>query len=227
MPGIRSGARAITVAVVCAAPLVARAGAAPAYPEPELHAALAISEAELDPLPPGDPRRGAVLVALAVRRHAEASEALGQEQVGHELALTQWRPPGAAEEPAPAGRSPSPSTPRTDALRAQAVSYAQRALDEAPSTPELPDALIAGGLDAERLGRTREALRLLGALLRRFPASLHAGDAWLALGEHHVRNGELTRARVALEEAQRRGRPAVRAWAASRMSELTARVGAR
>ena len=224
MPGFRSSSRrAVAVAVLCALPLVVR-GADAAPPEPELRAPLNVTEAELDGLPPGDPRRGPVLVQLAVRRHADAGDALGHEQLGHELALTQGRAIGSSEAAAPVP-VPSRSTPRTDALRAEVVALAERAMEEAPGAPDLPDALIVGGIDADRLGRAREALRLLGALIRRHPASAHVGDAWLALGEHHLRNGELTRARIAYEEADRRGRPAVRDWSASRMRELRARVG--
>jgi hypothetical protein len=227
MAGIGCGVgRLIVVAIACAVPSLVRAAepTVVAAPEPEVHVPLAASDAELESLAPGDPRRGAVLVRLALRRHADAAEAQLRERESRERGLAERR---AGPEAGPSAGGPersSRSSPRADALRAQAVGYALRVLEEAPDAPDLPDALIVAAIDAERIGRSREALRMLGVLLRRHAGSAQAADAWLALGEHHLRNADLTRARIAFDEAERRGRAAVRAWAAARNAELRAAV---
>jgi hypothetical protein len=215
---------AAATCAACLCPGLAGAGGAAALapPEPELRVPASASEKDLDALPPGDPRRVRLLVDLALRRHAESLQAEQMEErdradaaaidavdgdmpfIGEDL------DPGAAVR----------ATPHADALRAEAVSFALRAEDEGPGSAEVVDALIVGGLDADRIGRGADAVRLLGLVIRRHAGSRHAGDAWLALGERHLRRGDLTRARAALEQAARIGRPAVRAWAEARRVEL-------
>jgi hypothetical protein len=159
--------------------------------------------------------RGTLLAGLAVRRHVEAGLAEAEERALHQRARS-LSPAGAAS-PAAAALT----TPRADALRAEAVRLAQQALEEAPGSAELPEALLAGGVDATRIGRPREGLRMLALLIRRFPESAVVGEAWLALGEHHLRAGELTRARAALEQAERTGGAAGRPLAAARLADVS------
>ena len=211
---------ALPLALALTQPLVRADDAAP--PAPELRVpAPDVREADADALAPEDPRRAALLADLAVRRHAEADALERDEQAAHQQAMARWRE--APGDPGGAARLPPPAlaTPRADALRAQVVRLAERVMEEAPGAPELADALMVAGLDAERIGRSRDALRMLGLLIRRFPTSALAPHAWLALGEHHLRAGELTRARVAFDQAERRGAAPVRAWAAKRLAELT------
>ena len=66
----------------------------------------------------------------------------------------------------------------------------------------------------------RDALHLLGALVRRHPDSPLVPDAWLALGERHLHEGDLTRARAAFEVVERSGGPAAAAWSAARLADL-------
>jgi len=202
------------------AALLAAAGAAaedPAPPPPELPApAGALPESVLDELLPDDPRRPEILVDLALTRHAEAEAMEAEEQRAHGDALARWR---AAE-----ARTPPPvmATPRGDARRAEAVRLAVRALDEAKgvaSFPRAPAALLVAGLDADRIGLARDALRWLGRLVRRHPESPLAADGWLALGEHHLREGDLTQARAAFEVVARVSRPELRAWAEARLAQ--------
>jgi hypothetical protein len=49
--------------------------------------------------------------------------------------------------------------------------------------------------------------------------------AWLALGEYHLRAGELTRARAALEQAERTSGPAQRPLAAVRLADASLMAG--
>ena len=216
--------RALALALLCAGPCAAQAAEGDQPPEPEVVVPLVVPEAELDALAAGDPRRADLLVKLAVRRHADAVEMARAEAQAHELALREWRAENEAVVPPVRRPPPARATPRADALRAQSVTFTQRALAESPEAAGLPPALLVGGIDADRIGRPRDALKMLAFLIRRFPEDRHVPDAWLAIGEHHLRRGDLTRARVAFEVAQRRGTTAVRAWAAGRLGEMGQRA---
>ncbi|HYS83327.1 MAG TPA: tetratricopeptide repeat protein, partial [Anaeromyxobacteraceae bacterium] len=187
---------------------------APRPPAPALEAASRPPrEAEVEALPEGDPRRPGQFLDLALTRHEEAEELEAQERQAHDEALARWR---AARD----GPRPAFATPRADARRAEAVRLAGRALDEGAGFERAPEALLVAGLDAERIGRSRDALHLLGALVRRHPESRLVPDAWLALGERHLREGDLTRARAAFEVVTRRGTPAAAAWSWARLAEV-------
>jgi tetratricopeptide (TPR) repeat protein len=171
-----------------------------APPEPPLASRGDASEASADALPAADASRPSILLDLALRRHAEAAHAGAEE------------------------RERSAATPRADARRAEAVRLAEKALEAAAdgdgAFARAPEALLVAGLDAARIGRARDALRHLGALVRRHPDDALAPYAWVALGEHHAAEGDLTRARAAFEVASRTGDAAVRGWAAARRAEL-------
>ncbi|MFL5271584.1 MAG: tetratricopeptide repeat protein, partial [Anaeromyxobacteraceae bacterium] len=175
-----------------------------APPEPALAARGDASEASADALPAADASRPSLLLDLALRRHAEAARAGAEERSVR----------GAA------------ATPRADAKRAEAVRLAEKALEAAAAADpddafaRAPEALLVAGLDAGRIGRARDALRHLGALVRRHPDDALAPYAWVALGEHHAAEGDLTRARAAFEVASRTGDAPVHGWAAARRAEL-------
>jgi tetratricopeptide (TPR) repeat protein len=211
---IGAAAALFAVAVTAAA---AASTDAPA-PAPDLPApAGVLPESAIDELQPDDPRRPELLVDLALARHAEAEALEAEERRAHLEALARWRA-GAAGTPAPVS-----ATPRGDARRAEAVRLAERALEETQGLsafPRTPAALLVAGIDADRIGRPRDALRWLGRLVRRYPESPLAVDGWVALGEHHLREGNLTQARAALEVAARASRrPELRAWAEARLAE--------
>ncbi len=211
-----------TAAWACPRPARAAGDAALGPPEPDVRVPASASEKEADAFPPGDARRIRLLVDLALRRHAES---LQVEQVEGRASADAAALADADRDVPPISDDLEPgaavrATPHADALRAESVAFALRAEEEGSGSPEIDDALIVGGLDADRIGRGADAVRLLGILVRRHGDSRHAGDAWLALGERHLRGGDLTRARAALEQAQRIGRPEVRAWAAARRAEL-------
>jgi tetratricopeptide (TPR) repeat protein len=135
----------------------------------------------------------------------------------------------AAVEAEERAAGPVAATPRADALRAEAARLAQRAMEEADFSAPVafrgePEALLVLGLDLGRLGWPREAARALASLVRRFPDSPLAPDAWLALGEHHLVEDDLTRARAAFEVASRAGRAEVRGWSEARLAEVALRV---
>ncbi|GEJ58250.1 tetratricopeptide repeat protein [Anaeromyxobacter diazotrophicus] len=197
------------------------AGAARAEPSeppaPELPSpAGVLPEAAVDALPPEDPRRPDLLLDLALARHAEAEATEAEERRARDEDLARWRA-GPPQRPAPAN-----ATPRGDVRRAEAVRLAERALEAGQELPfaRAPEALLVAGGDADRIGRGRDALRWLGRLVRRYPESPLAAEGWLALGEHHLREGDLTRARAAFEVAARAPRPALRAWAEARLAEV-------
>lgn len=214
-----AGWRAWLSAAALALCAVAR-GEPPGPPPPELAAPAApLPEPDVDALPADDPRRPDLLLDLALARHAEAEALEAEERSAHAEALARWRA-GDGRAPAPA---PAVATPRADARRAEAARLAERALEEAQALPAFaraPEALLVAGADAGSVGRARDALRWLGRLVRRYPESPLAPDGWAALGEHHLEQGDLTRARAALEVAARQGRPALRAWAEARLAEV-------
>ncbi len=196
------------------ASLAAGQDARPPPPAPSLPIASApLREAEVEALPEGDPSRPGLFLDLALSRHAEAQALEAEEQRAHAEALARWRA-------ARGGPRPALATPRADARRAEAVRLAGRALDEGEGFARAPEALLVAGLDADRIGRSRDALRLFGALVRRHPESPLVPDAWLALGERHLHEGDLTRARAAFEVVARSGGPAAAAWSAARLAEV-------
>jgi tetratricopeptide (TPR) repeat protein len=242
MPAVRAlgvMALAIGASLAAHAPREER----PRPPAPELPVPGAeLAEARVDAIPPGDRRRPELLLDLALRRHAEAEALEGEERRAHREALVRWREAAAARDAAAREPPPALATPRADARRSEAVRLAERALEEASALHVAlhgeegrPDsgssfrgeaeALLVAGIDAERIGRAKDALRMLGALVRRFPASPLVPDAWLALGEHHLGERDLTRARAAYEVAARTGGPEVSGWAAARLAEVALEAG--
>jgi tetratricopeptide (TPR) repeat protein len=205
--------RGVATVLALAASLATAQGARP--PEPPLRPASAalLREVEVEALPEGDPRRPGLFLDLALSRHEEAAALEEEERRAHAEPLARWRATGE-------GARPALATPRADACRAEAVRLAGRALDEGEGFARAPEALLVGGLDAERIGRSRDALRLLGALVRRHPESPLVPDAWLALGERHLYEGDLTRARAAFEVVARSGMPGAAAWSTARLAEV-------
>lgn len=213
---MRRGVRG-AVAVVASLLAAAAAGEPGRPPEPALPAPQAVvAERDAEALERGDARRAELLLDLALVRHAEAQALEAEERRAQGEAASR---PGAD----PAGAAPALTTPRADARRAEAVRLAERALEEAEDSPAFaraPEALLVAGLDADRIGRGREALRWLGRLVRRHAASPLAAEAWAAIGEHHLQAGDVTRARPALEAAAASSRAELRAWADARLVEL-------
>jgi hypothetical protein len=184
-----------------------------------------VPEARVDALAQGDVRRPELLLDLALSRHAEAERVELEERRAHAEAEARWSEAARAEGPQPEP-PPALATPRADALRAEAVRLAERALAEAAPFRGGPEALLVAGVDAGRIGRGRDALRFLAELVRHHAESAPAQDAWLALGERRLADGELTRARAAFEAAGRGDRDEVRAFARERLAEVDRRVGA-
>ncbi len=207
-------------------PAAGSADVHPAFPDrppaPELSAPAAgaeLRQSALDALPAGV--RAPLLLDLALRRHHEAEEIARDETQARAGALARWRAAGSSAQP-----PPPQATPRADERRAQAVSLAERALEEGgASFPRAPEALLVAGLDSGQVGRPREGLRHLGALVRRYPGHSLAQDAWLALGERHLHERELTRARAAFEVAARGSRLDVRAFALARLADTALQAG--
>jgi len=204
----------IATVLVLMAELAAGQDARQLAPAPSLPTASSpLREAEVEALPEGDPSRPGLFLDLALSRHAEAQALEAEEQRAYAEALARWR---ASRD----GPRPALATPRADARRAEAVRLAGRALDEGEGFARAPEALLVAGLDADRIGRSRDAMRLLGALVRRHPESPLVPDAWLALGERHLHEGDLTRARAAFEVVVRSGGPAAAAWSEARLAEV-------
>jgi hypothetical protein len=167
-----------TLAAAAVAPGAAASDRAPppGFPAPGPE----VAEGRIDELPAGDVRRAELLLDLALRRHAEAEALADEERSAHASALARWRA-------APSGGAPPRATPRADGRRAEAARLAQRALEEGgPGFGGAPEALLVIGLDLDRVGRSREALRALAAVVRRHgehrspptPGSRSASTTW-------------------------------------------------
>jgi tetratricopeptide (TPR) repeat protein len=220
MSRLRACAAALALAATVAALHAVAAEPGPAAPEPRLPAPALpvpgadVPEARIDELPRGDVRRAELLLDLALRRHADAEAAEREELRLHAEAVARWR-----DAPVAAPAPPPLATPRADERRAEAVRLAERALEEGPPFRGAAEALFVAGLDAGRIGRGKDALRFLAELVRRHAASPLAQDAWLALAERRLADGDLTRARAAFEAAGRGERRDVRAFALARLAE--------
>ncbi len=80
-----------------------------------------------------------------------------------------------------------------------------RLLKTFPKYPRRDEVLFSLAYDLEDVGRDEEAVAQYRALLRDFPASRYAPDAWLELGNHAFDTGNLAAAQDAYQHASRVG----------------------
>ena len=152
--------------VVCCALLLppalapSQTSAPPEFPVPRS----SMPESGVDGLPASDPRRHELFLDLALLRHREAEELERLERRAHADAVACWRDAQRVGQAGLSSPAPPLATPRADTQRSEAVRLAQRALDERPESPVAPLALLVAGIDAERIGRRKEAARMLRML---------------------------------------------------------------
>ena len=106
----------------------------------------------------------------------------------------------------------------SDAARLRAMDAYARLLKAFPKYPRRDEVLFSLAYDLEDVGRNEEAVAQYRLLLRDFPASRYAPDAWLELGNHAFDAGSLAAAQEAYQHASRVGSPRVRSYATYKLA---------
>ena len=107
---------------------------------------------------------------------------------------------------------------RSEAVRARAMEVYERLLRQYPRYPRRDEVLFSLAYDLEDVGRGEEAVVRYRALIRDFPRSRYAPDAWLELGNHAFDAAHLAAARDAYQHAVRVGSPRVRNYATYKLA---------
>jgi tetratricopeptide (TPR) repeat protein len=106
----------------------------------------------------------------------------------------------------------------SEAVRARAMDAYARLLKVYPRYPRRDEVLFSLAYDLEDVGRGQEAVERYRALIRDFPGSRYAPDAWLELGNHAFDTGNLAVAQDAYQHAARIGSPRVRSYAVYKLA---------
>jgi tetratricopeptide (TPR) repeat protein len=106
----------------------------------------------------------------------------------------------------------------SDAVRTRAMDAYARLLKSFPKYPRRDEVLFSLAYDLEDVGRGDEAVQQYRALLRDFPKSKYAPDAWLELGNHAFDKGKLAEAQDAYQHAARVGSARVRSYATYKLA---------
>jgi tetratricopeptide (TPR) repeat protein len=101
----------------------------------------------------------------------------------------------------------------SEAVRARAMESYARLLETFPKYQRRDEVLFSLAYDLEDVGRGDEAVAQYRVLLRDFPASRYAPDAWLELGNQAFDKGNLATAQDAYQHAARVGSARVRSYA--------------
>ena len=106
----------------------------------------------------------------------------------------------------------------SEAVRSRAMEAYARLLKAFPKYPRRDEVLFSLAYDLEDVGRSEEAVTQYRALLRDFPSSRYAPDAWLEIGNHAFDAGNVAVAQDAYEHASRMGSPRVRSYATYKLA---------
>jgi tetratricopeptide (TPR) repeat protein len=106
----------------------------------------------------------------------------------------------------------------SDAVRTRAMDSYGRLLKTFPKYQRRDEVLFSLAYDLEDVGRGDEAVQQYRALLRDFPKSKYAPDAWLELGNHAFEKGKLAEAQDAYQHAARVGSARVRSYATYKLA---------
>ncbi|HTS82868.1 MAG TPA: tetratricopeptide repeat protein [Myxococcaceae bacterium] len=107
---------------------------------------------------------------------------------------------------------------QSEAARARAMDAYARLLKSFPRYPRRDEVMFSLAYDLEDVGRSEEAAGQYRALLRDFPRSRFAPDAWLELGNRAFDAGALAAAQDAYQHAGRIGSPRVRSYATYKLA---------
>jgi len=106
----------------------------------------------------------------------------------------------------------------SDAVRSRAMDSYARLLKVFPKYERRDEVLFSLAYDLEDVGRGDEAVVQYRALIRDFPTSKYAPDAWLELGNHAFDKGNLATAEDAYQHASRIGSARVRSYATYKLA---------
>ena len=106
----------------------------------------------------------------------------------------------------------------SDAVRGRAMEAYARLLKTFPRYERRDEVLFSLAYDLEDVGRDDEAVAQYRTLLRDFPSSKYAPDAWLELGNHAFDKGNLATAQDAYQHASRIGAARVRSYATYKLA---------
>jgi tetratricopeptide (TPR) repeat protein len=107
---------------------------------------------------------------------------------------------------------------RSDAVRTRATDAYARLLNTFPKYERRDEVLFSLAYDLEDVGRGDEAVAQYRALIRDFPKSKFAPDAWLELGNHAFEKGNLAAAQDSFQHASRIGSARVRSYATYKLA---------
>jgi len=106
----------------------------------------------------------------------------------------------------------------SDAVRGRAMDSYARLLKNFPKYERRDEVLFSLAYDLEDVGRGDEAVPQYRTLIRDFPSSKYAPDAWLELGNHAFDKGNLATAQDAYQHASRIGSARVRSYATYKLA---------
>jgi tetratricopeptide (TPR) repeat protein len=106
----------------------------------------------------------------------------------------------------------------SDAVRAKATDVYARLLKGFPRYERRDEVLFSLAYDLEDVGRGDEAVAQYRMLIRDFPKSRYAPDAWLEVGNHAFDKGNLAAAQDAYQHASRIGSARVRSYATYKLA---------
>ena len=106
----------------------------------------------------------------------------------------------------------------SDAVRGRAMEAYARLLKTFPKYQRRDEVLFSLAYDLEDVGRNDEAVAQYRTLIRDFPSSKYAPDAWLELGNHAFDKGNLATAQDAYQHASRIGSARVRSYATYKLA---------
>ncbi len=106
----------------------------------------------------------------------------------------------------------------SEAVRTRAMEAYARLLTTFPKYQRRDEVLFSLAYDLEDVGRGDEAVDRYRALIRDFPRSRYAPDAWLELGNHAFDKGNLAAAQDAYQHAARIGSARVRNYATYKLA---------
>jgi len=117
-----------------------------------------------------------------------------------------------------AGDSGTEDHRASDAVRGRAMEAYARLLKTFPKYERRDEVLFSLAYDLEDVGRGDDAVTQYRTLIRDFPKSKYAPDAWLELGNHAFDKGNLATAQDAYQHASRIGSARVRSYATYKLA---------
>ncbi len=93
------------------------------------------------------------------------------------------------------------NTRESELYRKQALNIYERIIKEYPDYPRKDEVLFVLGYNLYEMGKKNEGVKYYWELIKKYPKSRYAPDAYLSLGEHFFNNNEVFKAVQAYEKA--------------------------